>query len=58
MVGGASLGLFSYPDAFFVLELAGTVLLFSGFLLCERFVEKERVSPVPSAIPAKGPEGA
>lgn len=36
--GGSALGLFSYPDVFFELELGGTVFLFLGFLLSARYI--------------------
>jgi hypothetical protein len=39
-LGGASLGFFNNPDIFFEFELAGTVLLFLGFILSIRYLSK------------------
>ncbi len=39
-LGGASLGFFNNADVFFELELAGTVLLFLGFVLSIRYLSK------------------
>jgi hypothetical protein len=41
MLGGSLMGLLSYPDAFFELELGGTVFLFLGFLMSARYVERK-----------------
>ena len=38
MIGGASLGFFRNPNVFFEFELGGTVFLFLGFLLSDRFI--------------------
>jgi hypothetical protein len=38
MLGGSLLGLFSYPEVFFELELGGTVFLFLGFVLSARYM--------------------
>lgn len=38
--GGSALGIFGYPDLFFVLELGGTVFLFLGFVLSSRYISK------------------
>jgi uncharacterized membrane protein len=38
MIGGAALGFFQNPNVFFEFELAGTVFLFLGFLLSDRFI--------------------
>jgi hypothetical protein len=38
MLGGSMLGLLSYPDVFFMLELGGTVFLFLGFMLSVRYI--------------------
>jgi hypothetical protein len=50
--GGSLLGILSYPDVFFELELGGTVFLFLGFILSARYIgmrETERsVSEVKS----------
>jgi hypothetical protein len=39
-LGGALLGFFNNPDIFFEFELAGTVLLFLGFVLSIRYLSK------------------
>ncbi|HXZ98233.1 MAG TPA: hypothetical protein VED24_02575 [Candidatus Acidoferrum sp.] len=39
-LGGALLGFFNNPDIFFEFELAGTVLLFLGFILSIRYLSK------------------
>jgi hypothetical protein len=39
-LGGASLGFFNNADIFFEFELAGTVLLFLGFILSIRYLSK------------------
>lgn len=38
--GGASLGFFNNPDIFFEFELAGTILLFLGFVLSIRYLTR------------------
>ena len=38
MIGGSALGFFHEPNLFFVFELAGTVLLYWGFILSDRFI--------------------
>lgn len=40
-LGGASLGFFNNADIFFEFELAGTVLLFVGFILSIRYLSKK-----------------
>ena len=40
MLGGSMLGLLSYPDVFFELELGGTVFLFLGFVLSARYIAR------------------
>lgn len=46
-LGGASLGFFNNADIFFEFELAGTVLLFLGFVLSIRYLSRleDRTSP-------------
>ncbi len=39
MVGGGALGLLGDPNVFFEFELLGTVLLFAGFYLSDRFIK-------------------
>jgi len=39
MVGGGALGLLGDPNIFFEFELLGTVLLFAGFYLSDRFIK-------------------
>jgi hypothetical protein len=41
MAGGSLLGLFSYSDLFFELELGGTIFLFLGFLLSARYIGRQ-----------------
>lgn len=38
MIGGAALGFFGNPDVFFEFELGGTVFLFLGFILSDRYI--------------------
>lgn len=48
MIGGAALGFFGNPDVFFEFELGGTVFLFLGFILSDRYIrarESRLVSP-------------
>jgi hypothetical protein len=48
-IGGSLLGLLSYSDLFFELELGGTVFLFLGFLLSARYIGRQdavRAAPV------------
>ena len=42
-LGGASLGFFNNVDVFFELKLAGTILLFLGFVLSIRYPSKFRI---------------
>jgi hypothetical protein len=50
--GGSMLGLLSYPDAFFELELGGTIFLFVGFLLSARHIaRREAMGPIPARKP-------
>jgi hypothetical protein len=44
MIGGSALGLFGYPDAFFVFELGGTVFLFLGFLFSARYIGRREAT--------------
>jgi len=44
-LGGASLGFFNNADIFFEFELAGTVLLFLGFILSIRYISKSSNRP-------------
>lgn len=39
MIGGSALAFFHEPNLFFVFELAGTVLLYWGFILSDRFIK-------------------
>lgn len=49
MAGGSLLGLLSYPDAFFELELGGTIFLFLGFLMSARYISRqENLKTAPS----------
>ena len=50
-LGGASLGFFNNADIFFEFELAGTVLLFLGFVLSIRYLTKfsDRLHSIKSA---------
>jgi len=50
--GGASLGFFKNADIFFEFELAGTILLFIGFILSIRYLS--RVSDRPSSTKSAG----
>jgi len=49
MIGGSALAFFHQPDLFFVFELAGTALLYYGFILSDRFI-KDRESKVKEAL--------
>jgi hypothetical protein len=49
MIGGSALAFFNEPSLFFVFELAGTALLYWGFILSDRFI-KERESQVQEAL--------
>ena len=40
MLGGSLLGILSYPDVFFELELGGTLFLFLGFILSARYIAR------------------
>ena len=44
-LGGASLGFFNNADIFFEFELAGTILLFLGFILSMRYLGTPRDDP-------------
>lgn len=48
-IGGSALAFFQEPSLFFVFELAGTVLLYWGFILSDRFI-KAREALVQDAI--------
>jgi hypothetical protein len=50
-LGGASLGFFNNADIFFEFELAGTILLFLGFVLSIRYLNKfsDRLHSIKSA---------
>jgi hypothetical protein len=39
MIGGSALAFFHEPNLFFVFELAGTALLYWGFILSDRFIK-------------------
>jgi hypothetical protein len=52
MVGGSALGLFGYPDAFFLFELGGTVFLFLGFLLSARYIGRREAGRLATTSPA------
>jgi cation transport ATPase len=39
MIGGSALGFFGNPDVFFEFELGGTVFLFLGFILSDRYIK-------------------
>ncbi|MHA1290394.1 MAG: hypothetical protein ACTSPB_23685 [Candidatus Thorarchaeota archaeon] len=39
MIGGSALGFFHEPNLFFVFELIGTILLYWGFILSDRFIK-------------------
>jgi hypothetical protein len=52
MLGGSALGLFGYPDAFFVFELGGTVFLFLGFLFSARYIGRREAARLAAASPA------
>ena len=49
MIGGSALAFFHQPDLFFVFELAGTALLYYGFILSDRFI-RNRESKVKEAL--------
>lgn len=49
MIGGSALGFFHEPNLFFIFELAGTVLLYWGFILSDKFI-KDREELVRSRI--------
>jgi hypothetical protein len=49
MIGGSALAFFHQPDLFFVFELAGTALLYWGFILSDRFI-KDRKAKVKEAL--------
>jgi len=49
MIGGSALAFFHQPDLFFVFELAGTVFLYWGFILSDRFI-KGREAKVQDAL--------
>ena len=49
MIGGSALAFFHEPNLFFVFELAGTVLLYWGFILSDRFI-KDREARIQEAL--------
>jgi hypothetical protein len=49
MIGGSALAFFHQPDLFFLFELAGTVFLYWGFILSDRFI-KDREAKVQDAL--------
>ncbi len=49
MIGGSALAFFHQPDLFFLFELAGTVFLYWGFILSDRFI-KDREAKVQGAL--------
>ncbi|MCW4013591.1 MAG: hypothetical protein NWF07_11455, partial [Candidatus Bathyarchaeota archaeon] len=49
MIGGSALGFFHMPNLFFVFELAGTILLYWGFILSDRFI-KDREAQIKDRI--------
>ena len=53
MIGGSALAFFHQPDLFFVFELAGTALLYWGFILSDRFI-KDREAKVKEALDKRG----
>ena len=48
MIGGSALAFFHEPNLFFVFELAGTALLYWGFILSDRFI-KDREAKIREA---------
>jgi len=48
MIGGSALAFFHEPNLFFLFELAGTALLYWGFILSDRFI-KDRESKIREA---------
>lgn len=52
MIGGSALAFFHEPNLFFVFELAGTALLYWGFILSDKFI-KAREALVKEAIDKK-----
>jgi len=44
MVGGSLIGFFGNPNLFFEFELGGTIFLFLGFILSDRYIKKREVS--------------
>lgn len=49
MIGGSALAFFHEPNLFFVFELFGTVLLYWGFILSDRFI-KDREAKISEAL--------
>jgi hypothetical protein len=49
MIGGSALAFFNEPNFFFILELLGTIFLYAGFILSDKFI-KERESKIALAL--------
>jgi len=49
MIGGSALAFFHEPNLFFLFELAGTALLYWGFILSDRFI-KDREAKIKGSL--------
>lgn len=51
-IGGSLMGLFNQPNLFFLFELLGTIFLYGGFILSDRFI-KENEARIAEALSKK-----